>query len=288
MIHEEGTFNGVKDHVLYYQCWLPEESEAEIVGTVQIVHGVAEHSGRYGNVLNTLVPAGYACFAHDLYGHGKSNGMRKYVDKFEDYIEDQRIFKDFITAMHQELLEKPKFLLGHSMGALIAFYYATIYKHDFTGLILSGFGPRQIYNIPKILLAIGPSLGPTLLSKAIFNSGLTADFVSRDPEVVKAYKEDPLDCDISKFTGRLGGYYIRYGKAIPKNTAKVEEPLLVQVGSGDKFNTDFDKLEGLFTGTEDKTIKIYEGLYHEVYNEFPDDRAIVLNDLLEWIQKRTV
>jgi alpha-beta hydrolase superfamily lysophospholipase len=285
MQHEEGTFNGVKDHVLYYQSWLPDD--VDVVGTVQIVHGVAEHSGRYGNVVNTLVPAGYACFACDLYGHGKSNGPRKFVEKFEDYIEDERLFKDFITAGHQDMTDKPKFLLGHSMGAFIAFYYATIYKHDFTGLILSGFGPRQKVNAPKIAQALAP-LVSKISPKTMFGSGLTPEFVSRDPAVVQAYKDDPLNCDVTKFTARLGYYLLEYGKNIAKNASNVEMPLLILNGSEDGSMAGFDELDSLFTGSEDKTIKTYTGLYHEVYNELEADRAVVLGDLLEWIQKRTV
>ena len=117
MRHQEGTFKGVRDASIYYQCWLPEgESRAVLL----IVHGLAEHSGRYMNVVNHFVPLGYAVYGVDHVGHGKSSGTRVYVERFEDYTDTLKIYFDMVRHWQPE---KPVFLVGHSMGGLIGAVY---------------------------------------------------------------------------------------------------------------------------------------------------------------------
>ncbi|MBK5134284.1 alpha/beta fold hydrolase, partial [Candidatus Bathyarchaeota archaeon] len=131
MNHIEDEFEGVDGIKLFYQAWLPENPKA----VVQVIHGFAEHSGRYKNVVNQLEPNGFAIYAHDLRGHGKSEGVQNYVDSMDQFVEDEKKFYDLIKKKHSNL---KIFLLGHSMGSGIAMYFTKKYENLLTGLILSG------------------------------------------------------------------------------------------------------------------------------------------------------
>lgn len=134
MRHEEGGFKGLKEFNIYYQCWLPDKKTKAML---LIAHGFAEHSGRYANVVNHLVPLGYAVYAPDHRGHGKSDDARVQVDDFHDYIKDLHTFFNIVRR------ENPRhkiFLIGHSMGSVIALFYTTEYQKDLAGLVTSGGG----------------------------------------------------------------------------------------------------------------------------------------------------
>ncbi|MHA1292546.1 MAG: alpha/beta fold hydrolase, partial [Promethearchaeota archaeon] len=166
----EGEFKGVKNLKIYYQAWLPENPKA----VVQIVHGFAEHSGRYMNVVNELIPLGYAIYADDHRGHGKSEGKRNYVDSLDQFIEDEKKLYEIIKENHPDL---PIFMLGHSMGSLIAVYFTKKYESLLNGLILSGTGTRTGGTVSKFLkfmakvmskiapkLSVNPKLDVNMLS----------------------------------------------------------------------------------------------------------------------------
>ena len=113
MEHREGFLQGVRNAKIYYQAWLPE---AECKAVLLIVHGLAEHSGRYMNVVNHFVPLNFAVYGIDHIGHGKSEGTRVHVERFRDYTETLKIYFDMVRAWHPE---EPIFLVGHSLGARI-------------------------------------------------------------------------------------------------------------------------------------------------------------------------
>lgn len=99
MKHIEGKFKGVKDLNIYYQAWIPNTPKA----VIQLVHGGFEHSGRYQNVVNELIPESFAIYANDHLGHGKSEGLRNYVDSFDQFIEDEKLFYDLIKEKHYSI-----------------------------------------------------------------------------------------------------------------------------------------------------------------------------------------
>ncbi len=271
MKHLEDSFTGVDNVKLYYQVWRPDDAPKAVV---QVIHGYAEHSGRYMNVVNELVPRGYVIYAADHRGHGKSEGLQAYVEKFDIYVEDQKTFLDLIREKEPNL---PIFVLGHSMGAIIARILAATYPDGIKGLVLSGAGTKVggtnafLKAIAKLLVLFAPKkrIGIDL-----------SEQISRDPEVVKAYQEDPLV--FKKTTVRLGVELLNGMKKANKLTSQITIPTLVQSGSEDKGILGAKDLEKLLT-MPDKTIKIYEGLYHEVYNELEEDRKKVLKDLGDWL-----
>ncbi|MFX0137245.1 MAG: alpha/beta hydrolase [Candidatus Hodarchaeota archaeon] len=273
MKHEEDYYKGINGVKIYYQVWNPDENPKAIV---QIVHGLAEHSNRYLNVVNELVPKGYIIYASDLRGHGKTESLKAYTDKFDYFIEDQKIFFDLIKEKEPSL---PIFLLGHSMGSIIARIYATTYSEGLKGLILSGTGTKDGTGANALLKAMA-RLFSVLRPKGLIDPKLDPETISRDPEVVKAYKEDPLV--FTKITIRLGAELLKGFKKANKTTSNIKLPTLIQAGSADKLMLEAEEV-GKAMKFSDITIKIYDGLYHEVYNELEEDRKIVLKDLGEWL-----
>jgi alpha-beta hydrolase superfamily lysophospholipase len=271
MEHLEDTFNGADGIKLYYQVWRPEETPKAVV---QIMHGFGEHSGRYLNVVNELVLRGYVVYANDHRGHGKSEGIQLYVKRFQDFIEDEKILFNLINEKEPDL---PHFILGHSMGSTIAELYAVTYPDKIQGLVLSGVAIQMgaVSGVMKALLKFFGLLAPKMR--------ITMDLapqLSHDPEVVKAYREDPLV--FKRPTLKLGIEFTNNLTKARKLLGQIKIPILVQSGSEDKAMLGAEKFNDLLT-VEDKTVKIYPGLFHEVYNELEDDRKTVLGNLGDWL-----
>lgn len=273
MNHTEGTFKGVRNLDIYYQAWLPE-GEAEAV--LLIVHGLGEHSGRYTNVVNHFVPLGYAVYGFDHVGHGRSDGPREMVERFTDYTDTLSIYYEMIEGWQTG---KPIFLVGHSMGGLITSYYLLEHQSDFKGAVLSApavklsdsISPATII-VGKILSALAPKMG--LLA-------LDPQGLSRDPEVVEAYVNDPLVFH-DKTPARLAAEILKATQRVMAEVEEIRLPFIVLQGSEDKL-VDPGGARMLYerASSADKTIKIYEKLYHEVFNE--PERARVLKDVEDWL-----
>jgi len=226
MKHQEGYLKGVRDTDIYYQYWLPEnEPEAILL----VVHGLAEHSGRYMNVVNFLVPSGYAVYGIDHIGHGKSDGKKGYVQRFEDYTTTLKKYFDMIRGWHPE---KPIFLVGHSMGGLISAAYLLKYQDELSGAVLSGPGIKVPDNISQAIIIAG-----NILSFIMPKTGLVqldAEGVSRDPVVVDAYASDPL-VYTGKITARLGAELLKAMKRVTEQAPKIRLPIMIVHGSDDKL-----------------------------------------------------
>ncbi|NLA40590.1 MAG: alpha/beta hydrolase [Smithella sp.] len=271
---QSGNFKAPDGKSIYWKGWTPDNTPKAVV---HVIHGYAEHIDRYGNVVGELLPAGYAVFGTDHRGHGKSEGKRGHVMSFQEFIDDERQFqREVIRTKFPNL---PCFVLGHSMGSLIAMNLVEQSAEGIRGLVLSGTGSRPGTDIPKILLAATRILSGLLPSIHV-KSPLPPEFISRDPEVVKAYVNDPLVYNV--ITPRLAHEMNRYVVIGAENSGKIQIPVLIQLGSRD---TAFSGQKDLFemVGTKDKTFKLYEGLKHEVYNELTQDRARVLQDLRTWL-----
>jgi alpha-beta hydrolase superfamily lysophospholipase len=273
MNHIEGDFKGVGSTKTYYQAWLPEGTAKAVL---LVIHGLGEHCGRYMNVVNHLVPLGYAVYGYDHIGHGKSEGMREVVEHFEDYTNTLAVYCEMVKSRQAG---KPLFLVGHSMGGLIASWYLLDHQTDFRGAVISAPLVKAGGNISqvtifmgKILSAIAPTMG--LLP-------VDARSISRDPEVVKAYLSDPLVFH-GKTPARLAAELLKAMKRVTSEANKIALPFLVVQGSADKL-VDPAGAQMLYdkAGSKDKTIKTYEGLYHEVFNE--PERGRVLKDVETWL-----
>jgi acylglycerol lipase len=271
--HIEGSFKGVRNANICYQAWLPE---GDVKVVLLIVHGLGEHCGRYMNVVNHFVPLGYAVYGFDHIGHGKSEGLREVVERFTDYTDTLAIYCEMVKGWQTG---KPIFLLGHSMGGLIVPHYLLDHPADFVGAVISAPLVKVGDNISsatvlmgKILSALAPRMG--LLP-------LDAKGISRDPKVVKAYVNDPLVFH-GKTSARLAAELLKAMQRVTTEADKITLPLIIVQASEDKL-VDPGGAQMLYdqVGSSDKTLRIYEGLYHEVFNE--PESAQVLKDVEIWL-----
>jgi acylglycerol lipase len=277
MDHIEGYFKGVRNTNIYYQAWLPA---GNIKAALLVVHGLGEHCGRYMNVVNYFVQLGYAIYGFDHIGHGKSEGAREFIDCFEDYTDTLTIYHNMVKAWHTG---KPMFLLGHSMGGLIALYYLLDHQGDFKGAVISAPSIKISDSISRVTVAIGKILSVLVPKAGVF--ALDANGISRDPEVVRDYVSDPLVFH-GKTPARLAAELLKAMLRVAAEADKIILPFIVIQGSEDKL-VDPGGAQMLYekAGSKDKTIKVYDGLYHEVFNEL--ERARVLKDVETWLARLT-
>lgn len=274
MKHHEGYFKSIRDTNIYYQYWLPEGEPKAIL---LVAHGISEHSGRYMNVVNHFVPAGYAVYGIDHIGHGKSDGKRVCVERFQDYTKTLKKYFDMIRGWQPE---KPIFLVGHSMGGLISSAYLLEHQDELTGAVLSGPGIKVPDNISNAVIFAGKILSVVMPKAGIIQ--LDAEGICRDPAVVDAYVNDPL-VYTGKITARLSAEMLRTIQHVTGSAIKIRLPIMIVQGGSDKL-VDPSGAQLLYdsVSSEDKTIKIYDGLYHEVFNE--PEHGQVLDDVKVWLE----
>jgi acylglycerol lipase len=275
MKHKDGKFKGYKGLNLYYQYWLPEGKPRAVL---LVAHGLAEHSGRYKNLVDYFVPKGYAVYAPDHRGHGKSEGTRSYVDSFNDYLTDLKTFFDMVRKEHKNT---KIFLFGHSLGGTIATAYAVEHQKELAGLILSGSSLVPSSSVSPALIAMAgiisallPKMGVTLLD---------ASAISQDKAVVDAYVNDPLVFR-GKVPARTGAELARMWKQLPEQMPKIKLPILIMHGFADQLaNPAGSKLLYERVSSKDKTLKLYDNCYHEICNE--PEREQVFVDMGAWLTK---
>ncbi len=275
MKHLEGNFK-LTTHgnaSIYYQGWLPEGTPR---GVMMIIHGLAEHSGRYGNLVDRLVPAGYAAYGLDHYGHGKSDGDRAHVDRFETFIDGLECYQAMIQGWHPGL---PLFIVGHSMGGLIGAYYLLDHQSGLAGAVLSGPAVKIPSNISAATIFAGKTLSALAPKTRLLP--LEAAAISRDPLVVKAYVTDPL-VYTGKMTARLSAEMLKAMQRVTAEAAKITLPILILNGGSDRL-VDPAAARMLYAriSSPDKKLIIYDGFYHEVYNE--PEREQPLSDVETWL-----
>lgn len=248
-----------------------------------LVHGYAEHRGRYAAVVQQLRARGIECHLFDLRGHGESDGERGHVARFSDYVDDlDRVVK----VIRERGGNTPLLIMAHSLGGLIALSYVRAHPAIFNALAVSSpfLGPAFAVPVAREILARGVSVvAPTLK----FDSGLDPAWVSRDPEAVAAYSADP-----HVFNTTTPRWYTEVTAAQRELLAHAEEiktPALFLVAGSDRI-ADHKLAHDLFTrlGTPaaEKELHSYPDLYHEVFNELPAARAEVMNDLMQWLERR--
>jgi alpha-beta hydrolase superfamily lysophospholipase len=270
--HRDSSFSGAGGVRIWWQAWHPDGDPRAVI---VIAHGAGEHSGRYQHVAARLISEGYAVYAVDHRGHGHSDGPRALLDRVDNAVTD---LDKVVVIAAGENPGLPIFLLGHSMGGLIAVCYAIAYQERLAGLLLSGplaaleAASPPVRMMAAILSALTPQLG-------VF--AVDASLVSRDPAVVKAYEEDPLvhhgklpARTVHELAGKVG--------AFPNTVKAITVPTLIMHGTADQLAplAGAKMLAGTISSTDKKLIP-YEGLYHEILNE-PEQQQ-VMDDMCEWL-----
>jgi alpha-beta hydrolase superfamily lysophospholipase len=274
---ESGNFTSFDGLKLYDQWWrLQSKPRASVV----ILHGICEHSGRYNEAAEFLTAQGYAVDTFDLRGHGKSEGIKVYVESFDNYLKDLDVFLDRVRL---RLPDMPVFLLGHSMGGGICSMYCITRQPDIRGVILSAPSVKISEDISPFLQKISSVLSK-LFPKLPAIKLETAD-LSRDPEVLKRRDNDPLVYQ-GKILARTGAEILQATRLIQAQMERISQPLLILHGTEDRL-ADVEGSKMLYDGVKerDKTLKLYNGLFHEIMNE--PEKEQVLHDIVAWMNDHT-
>jgi alpha-beta hydrolase superfamily lysophospholipase len=270
----ESHLPGSTGELLFRRSWLPRISERIII----LVHGYGEHSGRYEHTASDLARAGFEVHAYDQQGHGRSGGTRCHVRRFEHLLDD---LEGFVAAVRAERPPLPIVVVGHSMGGLVVAAYASQRDPKVAGVVASAAALSMPEDVSRARVIAAHGLR-WLAPRLSLASQLDPEALSRDPEIVRTYLEDPLVQQ--KITTSLASEMLSAMKRTAAAAAAVKVPMLLLHGEDDRIcpvagsRNFFEQL----TVTQ-REIHTYPGLRHEVFNE--PERAAVLGDLIGWIRK---
>jgi alpha-beta hydrolase superfamily lysophospholipase len=259
---------------IFARCWEPKDVKA----VVCLVHGLGEHSGRYAHVAKFLNDAGYAVMAFDMCGHGKSGGIVGHATSYEAMMEHISRLRGEATVHYPEI---PIFLYGHSMGGNLVINYTLYRKPRVYGVVATGPAFKTAVELPSWKIAMGKALY-NVIPFLPMPSELDENKLSRDPEVVRAYVEDPLVH--GRVSVRLGIDILHTGQWVMKHARELIAPLLIMHGEKDEITSCDASREFAEKAKHVCTLKIWKNLYHEIHNE--PEKHDVLSFLLNWFEKQ--
>ena len=262
---------------LVWQAWLPAEPMRAVV---VLAHGYAEHFGRYAYFAAKLNAAGIGVYALDHWGHGQSDGTPGFVPAFSAFTDGVEALLELVKREHGDT---PRFLVGHSMGGLIAAAHLVTHQQHYAGAILSGPAIKAAEEPSKLMIWVS-----RLLSRFAPKLGvlaLNSDGVSRDPAVVAAYLADPL-VYTGKMSARLAAEMFDAMAAVRAQAGRISLPLLLLHGEADSLTApEGSQFLAEHVASPDRELKLYPGLFHEIFNE--PERDSVIADVTGWIGKHT-
>ncbi len=272
MTHRIGSLISPDGTTLFTRRWEPD---GPVRAVVALVHGLHEHSGRYAYLAGELMRRGLAVRAVDLRGHGRSHGARGMVDGFDEYLDDLRVH---LQEVRDEAGGAPVFLMGHSMGGLVAATFVARRGSDgLSGLVLSSPPLAVPDDTPVLLLKVAPVLArwlPTAPAGRLDLSNL-----SRDPTVVRAYREDPLTTK-QALRARLAHEMVRAMDVVRDRPEAFDVPLYLFHGTADEI-APIAGTEWLAEHAATPDVTFRDGLYHETLNE--PERDDVIAALADWL-----
>lgn len=275
MNHTEGNFAGCNRWQLYYQTWQPDSPPKAVL---IVVHGVGEHSGRYMNLVLPLLTKRYAVYSFDHRGHGRSPGNQcAHVNDWSEYRNDLKLFTTFVARQQPSI---PLFLMGHSMGGLITANYVLHHPEGLQGVVLSA-PPLGDIGVSVLLRFLGRLLAMIKPDLSMSN-GLDLHGISRDPEAVRLYKEDPLVHD--KISAQWSVEFFRAIAWTQEHASDFTPPLLIIHGEDDTLvpiaasRSFFEKVVQW-----DKSYIAYPGGRHESLNDLHHEQAA--GDISDWLEK---
>ncbi|MGH9041122.1 MAG: lysophospholipase [Acidimicrobiia bacterium] len=256
---------------LWSHRWEPDGAP---VGVIGLIHGLGEHAGRYGDLVDRLTGTGYAVCAIDLRGHGRSGGPRGHTLVDECLTDIDRLLDDAARRFPG----CPRFLYGHSFGGLLVLTHLLRRRPAVAGAVVTGPALHTDLRAQKLKVLATQVLG-RFLPAVTLPSGLDAGLISRDPDVVAAYRADPLVHDKVSL-----GFGCQALDAIDRTLAHAGElsvPTLVLHGGADRltFPSGSRALAGAAGG--ECTLRIVDDLYHEVHHE--PERAAVFDQIVAWL-----
>lgn len=272
--HSSAQFAAADGLLLTRQVWRPPGGAA---AALAVVHGYGEHAGRYRELAVELAERGYSLYVYDLRGHGRSAGRRGHISRFSDYLDDTAVY---LRTVGLEEEGRPLFLLGHSLGGLIAAAFVEERSDaGLAGLVLSAPFLRLAIPVPPMRLHAARLLSRVAPTLNIGNP-LDAAALSHDQAVVAAYRVDPLNHHVA--TARWAAEVLDAQLAALAAAPRIAPPLLVMYGEADAV-TDPAAAHQLFAAaaSPDKTEHAYPGYFHEIFNE--SGRGGPIGDLTSWL-----
>lgn len=265
---------------IFYQSWRVRDPKAIVL----ICHGIGEHCGRYTNLIDALRGRAVSIYGSDHRGSGQSEGKRGHVDDFSKYFRDIKKFAEEVVKRENPNI--PIFLLGHSLGGLIAEHYALNYPEDLCGLVLSA--PAILQTVPvAVWKKVLSKMFSNVLPQFTVNNGIDPRLISSDQTVVENYLNDPLVHD--RVSIRFFREYAKFARRGAVMASKLTMPILLVHGDQDRIVC-VKSSEIIFNAarSEDKQLEVFRGLYHEVMNETIEARQKVLRTVVDWIARRIV
>jgi alpha-beta hydrolase superfamily lysophospholipase len=277
MITRESSFIGEKGASIFYRVWAPDAGRAKAV--ILLTHGYAEHAGRYHGLARYLTDHGYMVYAPDHRAHGRSGGTKALIEDIHDIVQDMHTLRGRIA---NEQPGKKVFVLGHSMGGTLTTLYAQTYPEELDGCIVSGVGLMTGAGVSPALKAISRLVAA--IAPQFPLQELKSEWLSHDPAVVHDYDTDPLNYR-GKVMARTGTELLRGADCALTNIGAFCAPVLCMHGGGDQLvDPDASRYFYESVSSTDKTLKIFDGLYHEICNEYEKDEVYAL--VGDWLDRR--
>jgi len=270
-VREETVKSG--DRGIFVRSWTPGDARAVVV----LVHGFNSHSGYYIRTGEALAARGFAAYALNLRGRGRSDGDRFYIESMSEFVQDVATVVSLAKLRHPGL---PTFLLGHSAGGVVSCIYTLEHQNELAGFICESFA----FQVPAPDFAIAALKGLSHLAPHAHVLKLHNEDFSRDPAMVKAMNDDPLIANETQPT-RTVAELARADERLRTEFPSITLPLLVLHGTADKAaKAGGSQIFYDSAGSTDKTIELYQGHYHDLLNDIGHEE--VLGDIIEWIEAR--
>lgn len=271
----DGQVDAVGGLSLYYRGWEATSPRASLL----VVHGLAEHGGRYEDFGRRMAGFGVSTYALDLRGHGQSDGRRGHADRFELLLQDVERFRRQVQGCLPN--QMPSFILGHSMGGLIASRYIEEYETSFRGAIITSPWLATAMAVPRWKTMAASMLNKILPALPI-DAAVDEQYLSHDPIVVTRYKDDPLVH--GKITPRLYAEASMAMGLVMSRSERIRIPVLMLLAGDDRIvDTKRSEMFAKSLKSPDVTVQVLPGYYHEVLNDH--DRAVTVNMIRDWISK---
>ena len=272
----ERNFDGLGGVRIVYDVWTPDTPPRAVV---VLSHGLGEYARRYDHVAQRFGADGLVTYALDHRGHGRSGGKRMLVRDISEFTAD---FDTLVGIAKREYPALKCIVLGHSMGGGIVFAYGVERPDNYDLMVLSGPAVAAQDLVNPLMALAAKGLGAVVPGLPV--QELDVKLISRDPAVVEAYNNDPLVYH-GRVPAGIGRALLQVGETMPQRAPALTAPLLVVHGSDDGLiPVDGSRRLVECVGSTDVELKVYPGLYHEVFNE--PERDQVLDDVVSWINKR--
>ncbi len=270
MTHKEFHFNHHSTK-FYGQYWQATSTVALVI----LVHGMGEHSSRYAtSVIPKFTENNISVITYDQFGHGKTEGKRGHNPNYKAVLDCVKVIADKAKTIFGKI---PTFLYGHSMGGNVVINFILTRKHNFIGAIATSPFLKLAFQPPSWKLSIGSVLqkiAPTIT----MGNELDPSAISRDTIEVQKYIDDPLVHD--KISANYSLTFIKKGIWAIENASKLNTPLLIVHGTGDKLISHKASEEFVKNANDKATIKLFENGYHELHNDIC--KKEMLETVLNW------